>query len=471
MEALGVYTPAQIKEIESIAINKFEIPETVLMEHAALSVFNFINKNFSKERRIILICGPGKNGGDALALGRILYSNHWDIKIFHSKSSFLPQLTKIEEIQKDDVVVDGLFGTGLNREIGGEFYKTIEYINRLNPTVISLDIPSGVSALNGGIVGGIAVKSDFTITFCWEKIGLYNYPGSNYCGEIIPTRINIPLEVFSNIDTRTYINDSPKFPGRKRNAYKTSYGRVLIISGSENYYGAPYFATKASVISGSGYTTLLSNPRVIDSIAPKVPEAIFKTSESLLNELLSNDFILYGPGIGSNYKMLEQILKSTPKSLLIDGDGLGEILLNKELFFNYKGDKIITPHPGEAAKLLGRSVEDINSNRVESARELTRIYNTNAVLKGEYSVISFLSGNCYINKRGSQTLATAGSGDILSGVIAGLVGYLGVNEGVKSGVFIHSLMGEIAEKKYGSTALSASELLSSLREATLPSQL
>lgn len=471
METIGVYTPDQIKKIETTAINEYGIPESVLMEHAALAVYSFIVDNFTKDRRVILLCGPGKNGGDALALGRILYSNHWNIKIFHSNSSFLPLLTKTDDIKKDDIVVDGLFGTGLNREIVGELYTTIDYINRLKPTVISLDIPSGVSALNGSVVGGIAVKADYTITFCGEKIGLYNHPGSNYCGKIIPTRINIPLEVYSKIDAQTYINNSPKFPSRRKNSYKTSYGRVLIIAGSENYFGAPFFTTKASIISGSGYTTLISNSRVIDSIASKIPEAIFKTTENLINEVQDNDFIVYGPGTGSSNKYLEEILRNTNKSILIDGDGLGEIIPLKKLFYNYKGNKIITPHPGEASKLLGRSVESINSNRVEAARALTKQFNTNVVLKGEYSVISLLSGICYINKRGSQSLATAGSGDILSGIIAGLTGYLGVDEGVKSGVYTHSIMGEIAEKRYGSTALSATELLDSLREATHPSQL
>lgn len=470
METLKVYTPNQIKEIENIAINEFDIPSSVLMEHAALSVLDFLTRKFNN-RRVLLFPGPGKNGGDTLALARLLYSNKWDLFLYHKSHSYLPTFSDINVIKENDIIIDGLFGTGLNREISGEYGKIITEINRLKAIVVSLDLPSGICGESGAIVGSLAVKADYTITFCGEKVGLFNTPASDYCGKIISTKINIPDDVFSRVESSIYINSSSLLPIRDRNAHKTTYGRVLIVAGSQNYFGAPLFATKASIISGSGYTTLLSTKEVIESVSKSVPEAVYKTPGELGTTLEVADFVLYGPGLGTSRPVsLKEILEKENKQILVDGDGLLELIENRELFKNYSGEKVITPHPGEASRLLNISTKEINIDRVKAARMLTEMYNTNVVLKGLYTVISLTDGNCYINKSASQALATAGSGDILAGIIAGISRYGNFHNAIRSSVLIHSKMGKIGESRFKTNILGASELMECLREATLPEQ-
>lgn len=471
METLKVYTSKEIKDIENIAISEFGIPDSVLMEHAALSVYNFLRHKY-RDRRVFIFPGPGKNGGDALALGRLLYSRNWTVTIYTEKHNYLPTFSDISEINSNDIVIDGLFGTGLNREISGDYGETIKAINQLGSTIISLDVPSGISPENGSIIGKLAVRADYTITFCGDKTGLFNEPASTNCGEIIASQLSIPKDVFQRVKSRIYINSAPWLPKKDRNAYKTTYGRILVIAGSKNYFGAPLFSAKASIVSGSGYTTLISTEEVVRSVGSSLPEVIYRTEESLNKELKKSDFIIYGPGLGDNRDIfpLKKILKNEEKQILIDGDGLLELIPNRALFYKYKGFKVITPHPGEASRLLNCPVDYINSNRIEAARKLTELYNTEVVLKGIYSVISLTDGTIYINKSGSQTLATAGSGDILTGIIGGFSRYGDFREAIRGGVYIHSLMGEIAEKRFKTTILGASELLECLREATLSDQ-
>lgn len=473
MEAIKLFTTEQIRSLEKTAIEKYKIPEIILMENAAMALFSLVNKKFTGYKVVICI-GPGNNGGDGLALSRILYSKGWDVKnhflikpnfkgasqVNYQGSKHVPVVETLN-LDSNTLVIDALFGTGLSREFNSDTKDLINEINSSESKVISADIPSGISAFDGKVIGGIAIKANYTVTFCANKLGLYIYPGYKYCGEIIVDYISIPQELIKSVPSSYKLNSNIVYPKRVNPCHKTTYGRILIISGSENYYGAPFLASKASMLSGSGYTTLCTNKTVIESISSTLPEVIYKESRDYIDEIKKASFIVYGPGLGENINkdVLQNILSDCSYDILIDGDGLNLLKDIKESLYNFKGNIIITPHPKEAARLLDRSTGDILENPIDCALELSRTYSAITVLKGSNTVIATTSGEMFINTTGSPSLSTAGSGDILCGIIAGLSGYMDILDAVKSGVFIHGKMGEIASQKTGNIGVTASNLL------------
>lgn len=480
MEAIKLLTPNQIKELDQKAIN-LGIPEIVLMEDAAYGVFSVI-KELYQGHKVIIICGPGNNGGDGLALGRILKSAGWSV---HFNFPFNPNykgasLTNyniskdIEHIElsqsifsQDTLIVDALFGVGLNRDLQPEIVELVEKVNNSLSKVLSIDIPSGVNGLTGSIMGS-AIKADTTVTLCAHKIGLHLYPGSTHCGNLILSEISIPKALIDELKT-PQLNSLLPIKKKDRDSYKTSYGRVTIISGSSNYYGAPYFSSKASLLSGSGYTTLISERNVNSTCATLAPEVIFKEDKELSDAVSSASTTVIGPGLGLNNRaenLFKETINLNPKTLIIDGDALTLLSLNPEILKEYGGDSILTPHYGEAAKLLNCSTEYVKHNLINCAKDISKKYTSTTVLKGTHTIISTKTGDIFINKTGSPVLGTAGSGDVLAGILAGQLGlFSNQTDAVRSSVYIHGLIGNILEEKLGSFGITAQDILDTLPEA------
>lgn len=487
METIDLLTPKQIKELENKAINEYKIPELMLMENAAFSTYELVKEKFTGYKVKVLV-GPGNNGGDAMALARILYSNGWSVEIFYLKTPNFKSSAKVNyhsvshigtskeidiDMEEKTIIIDGLFGTGLSREFNDKTKQIINCVNSLNNPIISLDIPSGISALTGEVIGGVAIKANYTISFCAHKIGLYLYPGFNYCGKIFISSISIPHQLINKFKSNIKLNNQVQYPLRSNPCHKASYGKVLVIAGSKNYYGAPLFSSKSSLLSGSGYTTLISSNEVINSLSITAPEIIFKEYDSINEELKMASFVIYGPGLGvdNSLDMLKTILKSNIPALLIDGDGLNLLQELKEEVSKFKGELILTPHPKEASRLLQTDTYTVNKSRINSAKKISQIYNATVVLKGSNSIISTKYDNVFINTTGSTTLSTAGSGDILCGIIAGLSGYMNLEVAVTSGVYFHGRAGQIAEKRIGTIGVTAMDLMESIPEAIHPYQL
>lgn len=483
METIRLFTPDQIKSIEQRAINEFFIPELILMENAAMALYSRIEDKF-KGFKVVVLVGPGNNGGDGMALSRILCSKGWNVKNYFlkkpnykgaSQTNYLAckHVPAVEKLNLDNktLVIDALFGTGLSREFDSKTLDIISEVNESNAKVVSADIPSGISALSGEIVGGKAIKADYTITFCSNKLGLYIFPGHSHCGEIVVDTISIPKDIIETTNTNLFLNTSVKYPIRLNPCHKTSYGKTLVLSGSKNYYGAPLFACKASLLSGSGYTTLCTSKEVIKSVSKSLPEVVYRDCMEYISEVQGAGFIVYGSGLGDDVDkgVLKNILKEAKGSVLIDGDGFKLMDGLLEELRGFPGDLILTPHPKEAASLINKTTDEINKNRVSNAIEISKKYNATVVLKGTHSVIAFETGEVFINTIGSTALSTAGSGDILCGIIAGLSGFMGVFDAVRSGVYLHGKMGKLAFNEIGSVGITATDLLKFIPGAMVPS--
>ncbi len=477
---MNVLTPQQTRELEYQIINEYKIPEILLMENAAHALFRIIKERY-KSYKILILCGPGNNGGDGLALARLLKSDGRDVSIYflkkpdytgislenYSALNNVPILENLDNINdKNLLIVDSLFGTGLNRNLDNKTENLINKINNSGNELISVDIPSGINGLNGKIMGNTAIKANLTVTFLTPKIGHYIFPGANFTGELIVSNISAPLELLDR-DGYIKLNNPIPIPEKEKNSHKSSYGKVLVIAGSLNYYGAPYFTSKASILAGCGYTTLATENSVASVCAALVPEVIYKNIDEIEPQLDSFTTIVFGPGLGINKKsraLFKCVISSNINNLIIDADGLTLLSEYSENKPNLK-NTVLTPHSGEMARLLNCSVSSIEENRIESAKKLSKDFNSIVVLKGHYTIITTPQGKTYINTETSASLSTAGSGDVLSGIIAGLTGYLNLEDAVLTGVYLHGSTGKIIEKEKGTSGILATEILDYLPQA------
>lgn len=481
METLKLLKPDQIKSIDSYAVKTLGFPEILLMENAAHSVFKEISNRFSGYE-VIIVCGPGNNGGDGLALARLLKSSGWHVRISKLLSKKFAGSAEInfnlcDQIEKVDIktihltsntlIVDAIFGIGLNRPPSSDVESVIKKVNNSPAKVLSIDIPSGISGLTGEVLGNTAVKSDITVSLCAPKVGLYMFPGFDYCGHIVNAFLPLPDNIFDRISA-PLLNTPVPLKEKARNSNKRSFGRVLTVAGSSSYYGAPYFSSKASLLAGAGYSTLITPDCVKRVCASLAPEVIYRNESDLSSCIEDSSTVIFGPGVGLNSRsrnLFKEVIHNSPENLIIDGDGLTLLAEDPSLMSNFRKLFTVTPHAGEASRLLGITVEDINKNPIESALNISKEFSCITVLKGPHTVIASPDMKAYVNICSSQTLATAGSGDILSGIIAGLTGFVPLLEAARAGVYIHGYAGVIIEREVGMFGVSAVDILKSIPEA------
>ena len=483
MEAVNILNSDEIGKIENIAIEELGISEELLMENAAYGTYNVIADKF-REYEIFILCGPGNNGGDGLALGRILYSQGFNVTILplfgncYKSTAAKKNFNSAEKIgiitkalpvfNKSTLIVDAIFGIGLNREIDKNIKDIINTVNRSGAPILSIDIPSGINGNTGEITGKSAVKADITVTYIRPKPGHFLYPGADFRGELISDPISIPNNIIGNLNSRVYLNNTVLIPERGKNIHKTTYGRVLTIAGNKNYYGAPYFSSKSALLAGAGYSTLVTENSVIRSISSKAPEVIYTPADEFDPKKLNAGTVVIGPGIGlekSSRELITKLLENSPSRIIIDGDGLTILSENIEILNGITSNIVLTPHPKEMARLLNTTVENIETDRINVTRRLSENTGAIVVLKGVYTLIGTPDGRIYINTISSNTLATAGSGDILCGIIAGMSGYTDILSAVRAAVSIHGFTGVIAEERIGSFGVSAENLMGFIPEA------
>lgn len=480
---MNIYTPSQIKSIEKKAIDISLLTEELLMENAAHAVFRIIEKNYNNYK-ITICCGPGNNGGDGLALARILQCEGWNVKLMflyppNYKGISLKNFNRTKNIEiidhldlpnsNDHLIIDALFGIGLNREMDSLTTNIINKINKSVSPVVSVDIPSGIEGHYGNIIQDTVVNADITVTFIGYKLGMFSYPANEHCGRIVVSTISIDGSIL-NSEKSPQLNTPILLNKRDRNSHKCSNGKILTIAGSSSYFGAPYFASKAALLSGSGFSVLISDDKINSVCATLAPEIVYRTEKDLTETIKSSTTVVFGPGVGLTEKsmiLLDKTISQSPENLIIDADGL--TLLSKDLFLadKIKNTFVITPHPGEMARLIGKSVKDVELDRIGSALTLSKKLNAIVLLKGIFTVITTPSGEIYINNCSSITLATAGSGDILCGIISGLSGKNTLLEAVRAGVYIHGLSGKIAEEQIGSEGVTATDILNAIPKAVL----
>jgi len=499
---------ARVKEMQKMdkdAINKYGISDCLLMENAGLAVCQLISNKFNIENSsFVIFCGVGNNGGDGLVIARKLFSNgasvnicllsnpekfkgaaknNWEsIKTLGIPTKIKPSLTELAAILKPgDIIIDAIFGTGLTRRIEGYYYNTIQLINQKINVVISVDIPSGIDG-NTGEVKGIAVNADYTVTFGLPKIGNILYPGYFHCGKLYVSYISFPPKLFNKDELNIHINTSLPIPERLHDGHKGTFGNALFISGSRNYYGAPYFSSFSFLKSGGGYSRLASPASIIPHIAAKVSEVVFLPQKetdhgtisldnmpALLELSEKMDIVILGPGISLEKETQELLRKLTVeinKPLLIDGDGLTAISNDLSILKLRKYPTILTPHLGEMSRLTKAPVINIKENLISTVEELSQEFNVITILKGAHSIIGLPDGKSYINMTGNSGMATAGSGDVLTGTIAAMhtLG-LPIESAARMGVLVHGFAGDLAADEKGEDGITAQDIIESIPKA------
>ncbi len=512
-EKMKILTSKEMKEIDNITINEIGIPGCVLMENAGIQIYRAIEKKFPdlKKEKISIIAGPGNNGGDGLVVARHLFNKgiipniyliaskekvkgdariNLDIaekiglKIQEVNSEKTWNLYK-DEISSSTLIIDAIFGTGLTRPAEGLFKKIIEDINKISAFKVSVDIPSGLSSDTHQIIGP-CVKADLTVTLGAPKIAHVFPPAEEYIGELIVADISIPPFLFENEKLKLELIEKQAiiscFKPRGKDTHKGTYGHLFILAGSFGKTGAAIMAGKSALKIGAGLVTIGTPESCLPIIARSMmelmteplPETEKKTLskealEKVLTLLENKDAILIGPGITthpSTSNLIFKLLEKIDKPMIIDADGLNIIASNPDILKNLKNNTVLTPHPGEFARLLKKPTKEILKNKIEYTREFAIKYNIYLVLKGYKTLIATPQGDVFVNPTGNPGMATAGSGDVLSGILGGLiVQQNNFFEAILAGVYVHGLSGDIAVQKIGERSLVAGDLIKYLPKA------
>lgn len=456
---MKLVTKEQIRKMDQRAINEYSIPGVLLMEQAAYSVFKYFEK--LPPMRIIIACGPGNNGGDGLALARQLtiWSSHQVSILLVANSSRLTGDAKIYydicksmdvtiheynsnegkqlELKDADYLVDALLGTGLSKEVKGDMYQVVEAMNNTEKPIISIDIPSGICADTGKVLG-IAIKAYKTITFALPKVGLYIYPGVWYANEVICTEIGIPRQIVDQTSSKVHAITEEEvkrwMPKRHMRSNKGTYGKVLVIGGQRGMSGAVALAAHSAIKIGAGIVTAAVPRAIHDIVEQKLTEVMsipihdvdghFSIDAVADIEALMKGYsvIVVGPGMGRSKEsqfIIEAVLKSN-KDCIIDADGLYGLKPHLERLKGRKARTVITPHPGELSHLIDVPIEDLLDNPLYYTQKVAREYGLIVVFKIERTMISD-GEHVWINTTGNPGLAKGGSGDVLAGMIGGIV--------------------------------------------------
>jgi NAD(P)H-hydrate epimerase len=351
----------------------------------------------------------------------------------------------------------------------------IGYVNRSGKPVLSVDIASGVHG-DTGLVLGAAVRADCTVTFGLPKLGNLLYPGHEMCGRLLVSHISFPPNLHATDSINISTSDPVRLPPRKIGGHKGDFGDALFISGASSYFGAPYYAAMSYMRAGGGYARLAAPATIVPTIAGKGSEIVFvpqvetpegsisvENADDLLHLIEKLDFVVLGPGLslqGETQKLVRKLVGAIEKPLLLDGDGITAVCGQKDLVRQRRAPTILTPHMGEMSRLTGRAVTEIEADKVGILQAVCSAQNAVVVLKGAHSLIGYPDGRVYINLSGNDGMATAGSGDVLTGTIAAMVGLgLSVDDAVRQGVFAHGLAGDLAAESEGPDGMTAQSIL------------
>lgn len=492
---LPILSAAQIRAADQYTIAHEPIASIDLMERAAVAFCKWFSEKFpATHKSIYIFCGKGNNGGDGLAVSRILLKQDYEIKTFIVASEAMPSndfsinlerlsatanskilyIEKPEDfpaIEKEAVVVDALFGSGLNKPLEGVFKELIEHLNLCHCHKIAIDIPSGL--LSDQHAEGTIFKAHHTFSFELPKYALLLPENYAYVGDFHFDSIGLNSHFISEQITDKYyltFNDiTTRFRKRKKFEHKGSYGHALLIAGSYGKTGAAILAAKAALHSGCGLATIYTSSCGYNAILASLPQAMLLCDEkenfiSEIPETNSYNAIGIGPGIGTHKKTvatLFQFLEKQNSPLVLDADALNIIAADKKYLHLIPKNSIITPHPKEFERLFGKSENDFEHHnlQVQQAKALGIII----VLKGANTAIAMPDGNTYFNATGNPGMATAGSGDVLTGIITSFLaqGYSPEDAAIM-GVYIHGMAGDVAAKNKSQTFITALEIIDSL---------
>ena len=513
---MRVVTPAEMAEIDKAAIEKESIPGLTLMERAGERVAEAAREMLGGVGRpgggrdgtwrVAIWCGKGNNGGDGLVAARHLAKAGIDVEVFllgHPRElsgdavvnfELLTKLDvkRIEVTEREDVrnftkvyppydlIIDAIFGTGFKGAVEGVFADAVEVINSSGIQVLSVDIPSGVAG-DTGAVSEPAVRAQKTVTFAYPKVGLVQYPGADLVGETEVADIGIPPHIVKDVAaSRVYMTTIEEaealLPGRAPDAHKRQCGSVLVVGGSPGLTGAAALAARAALRSGAGLVTLAVPEGVHDILEVKLTEVMTHPlpqgkegtlslkAAGVIAELSEGfDVIAVGPGLstkGEVAKVVSELVKTIELPLLLDADGLNAMVGQTELLAERQAPLILTPHPGEMARLTGKSTAEVQADRIGTARDGAEKWSSVVVLKGAGALVAAPGGTVKVNTTGNPGMATAGMGDVLTGCIASFVGQgLSAFDASVVGVYYHGHAADLAAQMDGMVGMLAGDVI------------
>jgi NAD(P)H-hydrate epimerase len=522
---MKILSAVQMAEVDRLTTERYRIPSILLMENAGRSVADEMEKSCPglHQKKIVVLCGRGNNGGDGFVVARhlalrnahpsiLLFSEpgklkgdaliNWEIAKamglpFHVLRTPAEAKSHLKRLPEVDVIVDALFGTGLSKPIGPEFRHAVEWINsRISRTfVTAVDIPSGLMADSSEIIGP-AVKAHLTVTFSALKLAHVVPPASDYAGRVVLVPIGSPQSLFENPEYRLNLVDGAQvcavLPRRARDSHKGSFGHVYVVAGSRGKSGAALMTGFAALRSGAGLVTLWLPRSLQKGVVGKFPELMTEAlpeteegtsdrsgAEKLLALLHDMNALVLGPGITthpSTRKLVWELVRRSPVPVVLDADGINAFAPPAEPIRNEENQPVIlTPHPGEMARLLGKKTGEIQKNRLAVAGDFAAGHRCHVVLKGFQTVIASPEGDLYINNTGNPGMATGGTGDILAGMMGRFAaGWKLQNARGGSGklvdficgaVYLHGLAGDMAAEQEGVESLVATDLLKQLPAA------
>jgi len=504
---MKLVSAAEMREIDRRAMDDFGVSTLFLMENAGKEIAAAVSQMLTSGsgKRVVILAGKGNNGGDGFVAARHLKEKGIQVVTYllgeksEVRGAARENLDRLEEppreIRSEDdfkefkdetlrahLLVDALLGTGIRGNIKGLTRATIALLNEAEKPIISVDVPSGLDADTGKPLG-VCVKARQTVTFGLPKLGLFLYPGREFAGEITIVDIGIPTELLTDKGLKINLLDSNEisllFPHRRGDSHKGDYGHVFILAGSPGFTGAAALSSIAAMRTGAGLVTL-GIPESLNLIMEvKLTEVMtlplaetaagslsLGAKKRILQMIEKIDVIALGPGLSTNIetgKLLRGLLGAIEKPVVLDADGLNLLNGDLSLLKNARCSLVITPHPGEAGRLIGVGSKEVQSDRISTARKIASQSGAVVVLKGAATVIANSQGDVWVNPTGNPGMASGGVGDILTGMIASFIGqgFSGI-DAARAAVYIHGKAGDIAAEKIGMPSLIATDIIDNL---------
>ncbi len=480
-----------MQKADEDTIQRIGIPSLVLMERAALKTVEVMKERQIALEQCLVVCGSGNNGGDGFAVARLLHMEGKRVcAVFVGSEASMSEECRMQreiagnlgvqivtDIPREEytVVIDAVFGVGLSRPVTGRYAEVIKAMNQKKGQKVAVDVPSGISSFDGSVLG-VAFRADLTVSFACEKLGSVLFPGYEYSGEVVPAEIGIVTDIFRKQTDICYTLDREDLfemlPKRKKNSHKGSYGKILMITGSKGMSGAAYLSAKSAYISGCGLVQIYTEETNRVILQQLLPEAIVSTytvyeEEALAALLKWADVVCIGCGLGKS-KVSEQILEYVLRHLeipcVIDADGLNLLARKKELLLQEAKEIILTPHMKEMAGMIGCTVSELAERRFEKLQKFVGDYGVVCALKDARTLVAAQGRQMFLNTAGNSAMAKAGSGDVLAGVIAGLLAqHMSAYDAAVLGVYLHACGGDEARKRCGAYSVLAQDLTEGIK--------
>jgi hydroxyethylthiazole kinase-like uncharacterized protein yjeF len=508
-----VTTAAEMRELDRLAIDTYGIPGVVLMENAGAQVARILWQEFPElsTRRVAVLCGQGNNGGDGFVVARYLHNASVSVRVFivgepenirgeartHlqvlMRAGIAPQAANTPEavravcaqLPEYDILIDALLGTGLKAGVSGFLQQIIGAMNASGRPVVAVDIPSGLSADVGTLLG-THVQAHLTVTMALPKQGLLLYPAAEHVGKLVVVDIGFPAAVREHESVHCHVLEpqiiASQLVGRAADTHKGNYGHLLVVAGGLGKTGAGVLASLAALRAGAGLVSYALPHSLNAAMEAKLTEVMTLTlpeaeagvlgadaAKRLMEWIEGKDALILGPGLGTHpetVRCVHDILRQARLPVVLDADGLNALAIDPHSLGSIQAPLILTPHLGELARLRQATTATIQADRLTAARETARAYHAVVVLKGAHTIIAEPEGALHINLTGNPGMATAGSGDVLAGVIGALLGQgYTPSLAARVGVHIHGLAGDLAAATLGERSLIAGDLIDMLPRA------